>query len=222
MFAALLIVAGLLLTIRTSVRLVRTIRARLTYGAPYREGMIADRALGLLMVLPILAAGGIMVFLSFAMAAFQSDAERVRVGRIEARHNGWGRTAVIFRPDADYPGRATLEGEIPGSRWAIGGDFVVWDRAAAWLGLRSGHRMRYLLGTADPSGLSKDDGGGRIVLEPLPASAAALIANARFIPFLEVKLQASQWIRPARLQVVDVHAGPHGYLADIAAENSPR
>lgn len=222
MFAALLTVAGLLLVIRTTVRLVRTIRARYTYGAPYREGMIADRALGLLMALPVLVAGGVLVFLSLAMAAFQVDAETIRVGRIEARQSGWGRTSVIFRPDPDYPGRATLEGEIPGSRWAIGGDFVEWDPAVAWLGLRSGHRMRYLLGTTDPSGLSKDDGSGRTVLEPLPASAAMLVARARFIPFLEVKLQASQWIRPARLQVINVHAGPYGYLADIAAENTAR
>jgi hypothetical protein len=114
MFAALLTVAGLLLAIRTTIRLVRTIRARYTYGAPYREGMIADRALGLLMALPVLVAGGLLVFLSLAMAAFQIDTEMIRVGRIEARHAGWGRTSVIFRPDPGYPGRATLEGEIPG------------------------------------------------------------------------------------------------------------
>lgn len=222
MFAALLTVAGLLLTIRTTMRLIKTIRARFTYGAPYKDGMIADRALGLLLVLPILAAGGILVFLSLAMAPFQPDAERIRVGRIEARHTGWGRTAVIFRPDSDYPGRVELEGEIAGSRWAIGGDFIEWDPAVAWLGLRSGHRMRYLLGTQDPSGLSREGDDGRIVLEPLPKTAAALVANARFIPYLEVKLQASQWIRPASLQVIDVHAGPHGYLADIATENSAR
>ncbi len=222
MFAALLAVAGLVLSLRTAIRLVRTIRARSTLGAPYREGMIADRALGLLMTLPILAAGALLVFLSLAMAAFQADAGTIRVGRLEARHSGGGITSVIFRPDPDYPGRTTLAGEIRGSRWAIGGDFVKWDPSVAWLGLRSGHRLRYLLGTQDPSGLSKDDGNGRTVLEPLPASAAALVSGARFIPFLEVKVQASRWIRPARLQVVDVHAGPHGYLADIAAENTAR
>jgi len=222
MFAVLLVAAGLLLTVRTTLRLVRAIRARFTYGAPYRKGMIADRALGLLLVLPILAAGGMMVFLSLAMAPFQNDAETIRVGRIEARSQGWGRTAVVFRPDPGYPGRANLEGEIAGSRWAIGGDFVTWDASVSWLGLHSGHRLRYLLGTRDPSGLSKDDGSSRAVLEELPASAAALVANARFIPFMDVKVQASQWIRPASLQVIDVHAGPHGYLADIAAENSAR
>ncbi len=222
MYAALLTLSGLVLSVRTAIRLVRTIRARSTLGAPYREGMIADRALGFLMTLPILAAGALLVFLSLAMAAFQADAETIRVGRIEARHSGWGRTSVIFRPDPDYPGRMTLEGEIRGSRWAIGGDFVEWDPSVAWLGLRSGHRMRYLLGTQDPSGLSKDDASGPTILEPLPASAAALVSGARFIPFLEVKIQASRWIRPARLQVVNVHAGPHGYLADIAAENTAR
>jgi hypothetical protein len=220
--AVLLAAGGLLMTLRSAVRLVRTVRARSTRGAPYREGMIADRALGLLMTLPIPAAGALFGFLSFAMSAFQDATQPVMVGRLEARHSGWGRTAVTFRPDEGYPARSALQGEVAGSRWAVAGDFISWDPAVAWLGLRSGHRMRYLLGTADPSGLSKEDGSGRVELEPLPEEAAALVAWARFIPFLRIEIQASGWIRPAALQVVDVRAGPHGYITDIAAQQAER
>ena len=219
---AILLLAGLFLCGRTGWRLMKAIRARSTYGAPYKQGMIMDRFLGFLMSAPILLAGTVVGFLSLAQASLQPDEELIRVGRIEARRAGWGRTNVIFRPAADYPVRHSLEGEISGSRWAVAGDFVVWDRSVKWLGLRSGHRMRYLLGTLDPSGLSKDDGRGTVELEALPTAAALLVAAAKYIPFVEVRLQASQWIRPADLQVIDVHAGPHGYVADIAATHRAR
>ncbi len=216
--ALLVCLVGLYFFVRCGRRLIAAIRARATYGAPYLEGMVMDRFLSLLMASPLLVVGLGLAFFAMAQASFQPDGERVRVGRIEARRAGWGRTSVQFSPDPGYPGRAVLEAEISGSRWAVAGDFVHWDPAVHWLGLRSGHRMRYLLGTVDPSGLSKDDGSGTVVLESLPAAAAALVAAAPWLPWLEVSTGASQWIRPADFQVVDIHAGPHGYLADIAAE----
>src|SRR5687767_8024684 len=143
--AALLTLAGVVLVARSAARLAKVVRARFTYGAPYREGMIADRLLGLLMAAPVAAAGVALVLLAIVQAEFQPSAGTVRVGQIEARRTGWGRMHVRFVPDPRYPADRVLEAEISGARWAVVGDFVAWSRPLRWLGLRDGHRVRALV-----------------------------------------------------------------------------
>ena len=97
--ASLLIVAGLWLCMRGSIRLLRSVRDRFTYGAPYRSGTIQDRFTGLLLEIPVLLAGLALGFLALGQAHFQPFKEAVRVGQIEARRSEWGRVSVRFVPD---------------------------------------------------------------------------------------------------------------------------
>lgn len=221
--AAVLIVAGLVMGARSTARVARAIRNRFTYGAPYREGMIADRVLGLLMTLPVLLLGGCLAFFAWGQSVFQpNEGGTVRVGRIEARRSGWGKVAVRFMPDPLYPARGILDGEVSGARWAIAGDFITWDRGVKWLGLRDGQRLRYLLGSRDTTGLSPGESEQRTPIEPLPGPAAGLVRLAPFIPILKVRTEASSWFPIADRAVMTVYAIGPGYLAEVVTENAPR
>ncbi len=217
--AAILAVAGCVTAVRAAARVAQATRARFTYGAPYREGAIQDRLLGLLMTIPVLFLGIGLGFLAWAQVGFQEDRGTVRVGQIEAHRSGWGKVAVRFVPDPLYPGRQVLEGEVSGARWAVAGDFIVWDRGVRWLGLRDGQRLRYLLGTRDTTGLSPGAGDERTTLEPLSDAASRLMKVARFLPFLKVRTEASQWLPLAERQVMTLYAIGPGYLVEVAAES---
>ncbi len=219
--AAVLALAGIVMCARSLGRVLQVTRARFTYGAPYRSGMISDRLLGLLMTLPVLALGLALGFLAWAQDDFQANEGTVRVGRVEARRSGWGKVAVRLLPDPLYPGRSVIEGEVSGARWAIAGDFITWDRGVKWIGLRDGHRVRYLFGTRDTTGTTPASKEETTVLEPLPPAAARLLEVARFLPFLRVHAEASPWFPLAERQVMTLYAIGPGYLADVVADNGP-
>lgn len=218
LLAAVVTLAGLWIGGRSLVRLARAARARCTYGAPYKSGMISERLIGFLMTLPVLILGSALIFLALAQAAFQPAGTTVRVGRIEATRCGPGCVTARFIPDSSYPAREAAERRLSGVQWAIAGDFIDWDRGVKWLGLRAGHRVRYLYGTHDPTGALPEDEEGIIPLEPLPPAAEHLLAMARFIPFLQVESHASRWIIPADRQLVDLYAIDNGYLVEVVGE----
>jgi hypothetical protein len=215
--AALLTLAGLVLCVRGSLRLLRAVRDRFTYGAPYRSGTLQDRFTGLLLEIPVLLVGLALGFLALGQAHFQPSETTVRVGQIEARRTEWGKVTVRFVPDPRYPGDRVLEGEISGARWAVAGDFITWDRGVKWLGFRDGHRLRYLLGTRDTTGLTPGARTETTVLEPLPGAAFRMLAMASYIPFLKVTTQASQWFVPAERQALVLYAIGPGYLGEVAS-----
>jgi len=219
--AGLLTIFGSLIFVRSAGRVLASTRARFTYGAPYRRGMITDRLLGLLMTVPVLLLGLALAFLAWAQAGFQPNVAMVRVGRVEAGRSGWGKATVRLIPDSLYPGRQLLRGEVSGARWAVAGDFITWSPSVRWLGLVNGHRVRYLLGTRDTTGFSPGPGDERTVLEPLPEGASWLLRVARFLPFLQVQVEASPWFPLADHQVMNLYAIGPGYLADIASEGGP-
>jgi hypothetical protein len=220
--AAIVTVAGLVMAARAAWRVLRAIRSRFTYGAPYRTGMIADRALGLAMSLPVPAIGLLLAFFAWGQAGFQTEeGSTVRVGRIEARRSGWGRIDVRFVPDPLYPAHRVLEAEISGARWAVAGDFISWDRGVRWLGFRDGQRVRYLLGARDTTGLSPGGSGETTEIESLPTGAACLLRMAPFIPFLKVRTEASRWLPLADLTVMTLYAIGPGYIAETASESAP-
>lgn len=216
--AAILTIGGLILCARGTWCLAQAIRARSTYGAPYRRGTVQDRLLGLLLEIPVLALGLSLGWLALGQASFQPNEKTVRVGQVEARRAGWGKVGVRFVPDPLYPLDAVLEGEVSGARWALAGDFIAWDRGVKWLGFRDGHRLRYLLGTNDSTGLTPAARGDRAVLEPLPPAARRLVALDRYLPFLTVRTETSPWFPLADRQVMVLYAIGPGYLADMASE----
>ncbi|HZN04937.1 MAG TPA: hypothetical protein VFD06_15235 [Candidatus Polarisedimenticolia bacterium] len=217
--AAVLLLGGGALFLRTLARLVRTIRARYTYGAPYREGQIGDRLLGFVMTWPLPALGCACAFLALAQAAFQpiGGVDPVRVGRLDAKRAAWGRTAVRLEPDAAYPSTRGLEGEIEGARWAVEGAFIDWDPGVRWLGLVPGHRVRALLGTRDPSGTSPNK-ALRTTLDVLPRASEQLLRHAGWLPFLKVRRGTSEWYPPAERRLLILYATPEGYVANFIAE----
>lgn len=216
--AIIVTLAGALLCARGTRRLARAVRAKFTLGAPYHRGMIADRATGLALEIPVLLFGLILGFLALAQMTFQDVGETVRVAQVQARRSGWGKVSVRIVPDPLYPARRVLEGEISGARWAIVGDFVAWSPGVRWLGLRDGHRLRFLLGTNDTTGLTPSALVDRELLDPLPWAARRLLQVGRFLPFLSVKSEASPWFPLAERQVLVLYATGAGYLADVAAE----
>ncbi|HEU4402926.1 MAG TPA: hypothetical protein VFT43_12555, partial [Candidatus Polarisedimenticolia bacterium] len=140
--ASLTALAGLILCARGTWRLAASIRARFTYGAPYRRGTVQDRLLGLLLEIVVLLVGAALGFLALGQAEFQSDEVATRVGRVEAHKTEWGKVAVRIAPDPLYPGQRLLEAEVTGARWALAGEFITWDPEVKWLGFRNGHRLR--------------------------------------------------------------------------------
>ncbi len=221
-FAVLTSLVALIIMTRSLLRTARSIRARFTYGAPYRTGTIADNLVGLLMTLPLslLAAG--LVFLAVAQAGFQPDTNTVRVAHVEARRSGWATLKVRVAPDPGYPADHLLQGEITGARWAIVGTFVRWDQGVRWLGLHDGHRMRHLIGTNDTTGTTPPDRTDRTPIDVLPPVSAALVRVARWVPFLTVHEEASPWFPMAEKQILIVYATGNGYLAETVAEGTVR
>ena len=217
---AILLLAGLLLFGRALSRVIRTTRDRFTYGAPYRPGMLADRALGLLMTVPVSLLGAALVFLGLAQHGFQPTraAEPVRVGRVEAKRSGWGKTAVEIVPEPLYPERRLLRGEIEGGRWAIAGDFISWSPWARALGLSDAHRVRALLGSADTTGMSRGAARPVVPIDAPPRAAALLLRLRRFLPFLTVREGTTSWFEPADRAIVILYVTPDGYVADAVAE----
>src|SRR6185436_18587327 len=67
----LFLLGGLYIAARSLLRLLTTIRASRTFGAPYKRGQIADRFLGFLMALPLAPCGGFLLVLALGQAAFQ-------------------------------------------------------------------------------------------------------------------------------------------------------
>jgi hypothetical protein len=220
--AALILIAGVVLCARGSWRLGQALRARFTYGAPYRRGTAQDRLLGLLLEIPILLLGAALGFLALGQADFQPNEQTIRVGQIEARRSAWGKVKVRFVPDPLYPGREVREGEISGARWAVAGDFIAWDPGVKWLGFVDGHRVRYLLGTNDTTGLTPTVQSDTSVLEPLPGAAFRLLSMARFVPFLTVRTETSQWFPPADVHRMVLYAIGPGYLVDSVSAGSGR
>lgn len=218
--AAMVLIAGVVLCARGSWRLATAMRGRFTYGAPYRHGTIQDRLLGLVLEIPILLLGAALGFLALGQADFQANEKPIRVGRIEARRAGWGKIRVRFIPDPLYPGRQVREGEIAGARWAVVGDFITWDAGVKWLGFTDGHRVRYLFGTNDTTGLTPELQSDKTVLEPLPGAAFRLLSMARYIPFLTVRTESTRWFPLADAQVMVLYAIGPGYLVDSAASGS--
>ena len=214
--ALLLTAAGVLMCGHGAGRLAASIKARFTYGAPYRRGQIADRLTGLLMEIPVLAAGIALVLLSFAQAAFQPVGSTVRVGRLEAGRSGWGRVSVRFVPDPLYPADQVRVGEISGARWALGGDFVAWSEALHWLGLHDGHRVRYLIGTSDSTGTTPAGRSETTEIDRLPPAARRLVRMAPYLPFVTVRTEASPWFLPAEQRTMIIYATGAGYLGEPA------
>jgi hypothetical protein len=221
LLAVVVTAAGAALCARGSLRLARAVRARFTLGAPYRDGMIADRALGLLLELPVLVFGLALGFLALAQAGFQDVGGTVRAAQVQARRSGWGRAQVRIVPDPLYPAQRVLEGEISGARWAIVGEFVTWTDGVRWLGLRDGHRFRYLLGTNDTTGLTPAPRADRQLLDTLPWAARRLAQVDRYLPFVRVQALASSWFPIAEHQALVLYATGAGYLADSAAAGTP-
>ncbi len=219
--AALVSIAGLVLCARGSWCLIRAVRARFTYGAPYRSGTIQDRLFGLLLEMPVLLLGAGLAFLALAQAGFQPNETTVRVGQIEARRSGWARVSVRLVPDPFYPSGRILEGEIGGARWAVAGDFITWERGIKWLGFRDGHRVRSLIGTNDSTGTTPVERVERTPLDPLPAAAERLLSVAGYLPFLRVHTETSSWFPLADRQVLILYAIGPGYLAEVASESGP-
>jgi hypothetical protein len=219
--AALVSIAGVVLCARGSWRLIRAVRARFTYGAPYRSGTIQDRLFGLLLEIPVLLLGAGLAFLALAQAGFQPNEMTVRVGQIEARRSGWARVSVRLVPDPFYPSGRILEGEIGGARWAVAGDFITWERGIKWLGFRDGHRVRSLIGTNDSTGTTPVGRVERTPLDPLPAAAERLLSVAGYLPFLKVHTETSSWFPLADRQVLILYAIGPGYLAEVASESGP-
>jgi hypothetical protein len=217
--AAIVSMAGLLLCARGTFRLIHSVRARFTFGAPYRSGTIQDRLLGLLLEIVVLLLGAALAFLALGQAGFQPNEATVRVGQIEARRSDWARVRVRLVPDPLYPSSRVMEGEISGARWALEGDFIAWDRDLKWLGLHDGHRVRYLIGASDTTGMTRADRIERAVFSPLPGAAARLLAVARFIPFLKVRTETSSWFPVTERQVMVLYAIGPGYLAEVASES---
>ncbi len=205
---------GLLLTVSGSLRLGRAVRARASTGAPYRPGTIHDRFTGLLLRLPVLLVGLALGGLAVCQSAFQSTAEMARIGRLESRKAGWGRTAVTFRPDPLYIDDRELEGEIAGARWAVAGIFVEWSPSLRWLGLRNGHRIHHLVGTPNTTGTTPESRGETAVLVPLPRAARALVACDPFIPWLDVRTRASRWFPQASGPAMLLYVTAEGYHAE--------
>jgi hypothetical protein len=217
--AALVSIAGVVLCARGSYRLALSIRSRFTYGAPYRSGTIQDRLLGLLLEIVVLLLGAVLGFLALGQADFQPNASTVRVGQIEAHRSGWAKVSVRLIPDPLYPSGRAMEQEIAGARWAVVGDFITWDRSLRWLGFRDGHRVRYLIGASDTTGMTRSDRIERALLDPLPRAAARLFSVARFIPFLEIRSESSSWFPVTDRQVMILYAIGPGYLAEVASES---
>jgi len=220
--AAIVSIAGIVLCARGSYRLIASVRARFTLGAPYRSGTIQDRLLGLLLEIVVLLAGAVLGFLALGQAAFQPDAATVRVGQIEARRSGWAKVSVRLVPDPLYPKGRVMEQEISGARWAVLGDFITWDRSLGWLGFRDGHRVRYLIGTSDTTGTTPTSRVERALLDPLPRAAERLLSVARYIPFLQVRSESSSWFPVTDRQVMVLYAIGPGYLAEVASESSTK
>jgi hypothetical protein len=222
---ALILLLGAILLARVLWRVVQAVRARFTQGAPYKRGQIADRLLGIPFVLPFALIGAGLVFLGLAQTAFQPTraVDAVPVGRVEAVRAGWGRTRVRLAPDPSYPERRPLEGEIDGARWALVGEFVDFAPGIRWLGLRSGHRVRALVGSADVSGTSPSSTSTRVGIDAMPRAARCLLRVARYLPFVKVRESGSAWYGPADRRIVMLYATTDGYLADtVAGDAAPR
>jgi len=217
--AAIVSIAGIVLCARGSYRLAGAVRSRFTYGAPYRSGTIQDRLLGLLLEIVVLLVGAVLGFLALGQADFQPNTSTVRVGQIEARRSGWAKVRVRLVPDPLYPSSRMMEQEIAGARWAVVGDFISWDRSLSWLGFRDGHRVRYLIGASDTTGMTRSDRVERALLDPLPRAATRLLSVARFIPFLEIRSESSPWFPVTDRQVMVLYAIGPGYLAEVASES---
>src|SRR5262245_41487433 len=215
--AGVVLVAGLALCTRGVWRLVRSIRARFTYGAPYRSGTIQDRLFGLLLEIVVLLLGAGLAFLALGQAEFQANETTVRVGQIDARRSGWAKTSVRLVPDPRYPSGRALDGEITGARWAVVGDFITWASGLKWLGVKDGDRVRYLIGASDTTGTTPSQRIERALLDPLPPAAARLLAVARYIPFLKVWQESSDWFAVTDRQVMVLYAIGPGYLAETAS-----
>ena len=221
-FAVLVSLLALILLVRSLLRTARSIRARFTFGAPYRAGTISDNLVGLLMTLPLALIAAGLGCLAAAQAGFQPDPETVRVGQVEARRSGWATMKVRLAPDPGYPADHLLEGEISGARWAIVGTFIRWDKGVRWLGLQDGHRLRHLIGTNDTTGTTPPDRADRTTIDGLPRAGAALLSAARFVPFLTVHEEASPWFPMAERQILVLYATGNGYLAESVAEGTVR
>jgi hypothetical protein len=219
---ALILLLGVALLARVLWRVAQVVRARFTQGAPYRRGQIADRLLGIPFVLPIPLIGAGLVFLGLAQTAFQPTRaiDAVQVGRVEAVRGGWGRTRIRLSPDPSYPERRLLEGEIDGARWALVGEFIDFAPGIRWLGLRPGHRVRALVGSADVSGTSPSATSTRVTIDALPRAAGWLLRVARYLPFLKVREAGSAWYGPAERRIVMLYATTDGYLADGVADGA--
>ena len=179
--------------------LAGAVRSRFTYGAPYRSGTIQDRLLGLLLEIVVLLVGAVLGFLALGQADFQPNSSTVRVGQIEARRSGWAKVRVRLVPDPLYPSSRMMEQEIAGARWAVVGDFISWDRSLRWLRFRDGHRVRYLIGASDTTGMTRSDRFERALLDPLPRAATP--ASVCRVPRREEAHDDNRPIRPPRRRV---------------------
>lgn len=213
-FGVLLLVLGVLLFVGSATRLYRAIRAKHTYGAPYRDGTASDRFVALLIVSPITLVGMTMFALALAQAGLQRVGGTVRVGQMEVGRPGWASTAVRILPDSDYPERRVLEGKVSGARWAIAGTFVTWAPGVRWLGLRNGHRVTQLVGTQNTTGMTGEEQLDTDVLDSLPLMTRGLVLVDPYVPFLTVYTAFSPWYSPTEKRSMVLHAYEAGYMAE--------
>lgn len=216
--AAILLLGGAVLLLRSLVRLAATVRARFTRGAPYRRGQIGDRLFGLALAALLAPSGAVLLVLALGQAAFQPvhPGEAVRVGQVETSRPGWGRTRVVFTPDPAYPERRSLDGEIEGARWAIVGDYLDWEPGVRWLGLVPAQRVRGLIGAADVGG-GAAAGGTQAPIDAMPRMARRLVSWDRWLPVLRVRTVSTPWFPQADRAIAILYATPDGYVTDRAA-----
>ena len=214
----LFLLGGLYVALRSLLRLAQVIRASRTFGAPYKRGQIADRAIGFLMSLPLAPCGALLAILALGQAAFQptSPGAPVKVADLGAERAGWGRTSVTITFDPAYPERRALEGAIDGARWAVIGDFLDWSPGVRFLGLVPAHRVRALAGADDVGGGGAR--GGRVVpIDAAPRAATWLLALDRWLPMLTVRTGSSPWLPQVEKGRGTLWATPDGYVVDQAS-----
>lgn len=215
----LFLAGGLYVVARSLLRLLQSLRASRTFGAPYKRGQIADRFVGLLMALPLPPCGALLLVLALGQSAFQPTVtgQPLKVAELDVSRAGWGTTGVRLQPEPGYPEGRTLEGTIEGARWAVVGDFLDWSPGVRFIGLVPAHRVRALAGASDVGG-GGTRGQREVAIDAAPRMARCLLALDRWLPMLKVHEGSTPWLAPVERGRAVLYATTEGYLVDQVAQ----
>ena len=190
----LLLLPGLYFTIRFSSGCLRMLVRKFWPGRPYLKGSASDYFWFAAGSAAVTLGGVLLLGASILQSGMQPYEATREIGTVRAEAPSMGRIRLTLQLGGTHPGQRILQADLPGSRWALEGEYLQWRGVPRWLGFSDGHRVAAALGTAQPAGAPDRLEDSRSLVAGVYSPWLLAHHHPAWIPLVRTSLRRSPWL----------------------------